>query len=482
MASLRDRIGRAVAAVIRTGAVLVALAMPVGAIEVEPLPPLRDGASAPTAVIAERDRLVVLDPFNRRLRFYTPQGVRQHQVDISGWATGLARLADGVYVFCDRQARRIVRVDVNGGVQETLVIQGGPIADPVDVAVVGGRLYVLDGSSGRLWICSPAGVVRDIVELVDDRGTRISFASSLAVDVTAGRVYVLDQVGSSVWVFSASGRYLDRFGGFGDDEARITRGGALACDRFGHLFVSDRFQGRVLVYDSTGGYLGAIGPSRGGLPPKALPIGLTVDPAGVLYVATAEGQAVYPYYVGFEGVQAAPPVELIFPAFADTVASSGVELAVRFVPPDDSLSLYVTEFELYDDTGATPVQTAVVAAGAALPDQDTRAVLVRWRPERPLRDETCYRWRARTRRGDLPGAWSALSEFVTAALPQAYRLGQNYPNPFNPETRITFEVPVTTRVQLTIISLLGRPVVTLFDEVVPAGEHTVVWDVRDADG
>jgi len=61
-------------------------------------------------------------------------------------------------------------------------------------------------------------------------------------------------------------------------------------------------------------------------------------------------------------------------------------------------------------------------------------------------------------------------------------VNQNYPNPFNPDTRISFSLGHPSRVQVTIYNVLGRKVVTLMDEYVPAGLHDVTWGGTDANG
>ncbi len=60
--------------------------------------------------------------------------------------------------------------------------------------------------------------------------------------------------------------------------------------------------------------------------------------------------------------------------------------------------------------------------------------------------------------------------------PQNYSLQQNYPNPFNPTTMISYHLPVTSFVSLTIYDILGRNVQELFNERQDAGEHSAVFN------
>ena len=51
----------------------------------------------------------------------------------------------------------------------------------------------------------------------------------------------------------------------------------------------------------------------------------------------------------------------------------------------------------------------------------------------------------------------------------SYNLYQNYPNPFNPTTTISFSVPFSEKVELSVYDLLGRKVATLYNDIAPAG-------------
>ncbi|OQX88847.1 hypothetical protein B6D60_00945 [candidate division KSB1 bacterium 4484_87] len=75
-----------------------------------------------------------------------------------------------------------------------------------------------------------------------------------------------------------------------------------------------------------------------------------------------------------------------------------------------------------------------------------------------------------------------LNYFNLQLLPIAYRLEQNYPNPFNMDTEIQYQLSERTAANLTIFNVLGRKVVTLFDEEQIAGTHRIHWDGRDANG
>ena len=71
----------------------------------------------------------------------------------------------------------------------------------------------------------------------------------------------------------------------------------------------------------------------------------------------------------------------------------------------------------------------------------------------------------------------------TTTTPTAFSLGANYPNPFNPATTIPLVVPAGAKnVDLTIYNILGQPMRQVWTGPLPAGEHQLTWDGRDAQG
>ena len=59
--------------------------------------------------------------------------------------------------------------------------------------------------------------------------------------------------------------------------------------------------------------------------------------------------------------------------------------------------------------------------------------------------------------------------------PKGYALHPNAPNPFNPTTKIRFDLPVASSVQLTVYNVLGQEVERLVERPMPPGQHEVEW-------
>ena len=68
------------------------------------------------------------------------------------------------------------------------------------------------------------------------------------------------------------------------------------------------------------------------------------------------------------------------------------------------------------------------------------------------------------------------------AIPEIFALHQNYPNPFNPVTTINYDLSQQTYVNLMIYDILGREVVKLVSEEIPAGYQSVIWNTRNSFG
>jgi hypothetical protein len=67
-------------------------------------------------------------------------------------------------------------------------------------------------------------------------------------------------------------------------------------------------------------------------------------------------------------------------------------------------------------------------------------------------------------------------------LPTQFALHQNYPNPFNSNTIISFDLASSGPVELIIYNILGQQVITLANQSMPAGSHSLVWSGRNSDG
>lgn len=80
---------------------------------------------------------------------------------------------------------------------------------------------------------------------------------------------------------------------------------------------------------------------------------------------------------------------------------------------------------------------------------------------------------------DEESALAAELNRSTSILPESFELSQNYPNPFNPTTTISFALPKSSQVSLTVFNILGQEVARLVDGTMPAGTHQVNFDASN---
>lgn len=68
------------------------------------------------------------------------------------------------------------------------------------------------------------------------------------------------------------------------------------------------------------------------------------------------------------------------------------------------------------------------------------------------------------------------------SIPKVFAMFPNYPNPFNAQTVISYSLPSSSWVRLTVWNPVGQPVMMLVNAHQQAGHYTVTWDGRDSKG
>ena len=76
---------------------------------------------------------------------------------------------------------------------------------------------------------------------------------------------------------------------------------------------------------------------------------------------------------------------------------------------------------------------------------------------------------------------STYSEAIAATvnLVSSYMLFPNYPNPFNSTTRIQYQLPRESHVEIMVYDVLGNEIKTLLDGTEPSGLHHISWDGKN---
>lgn len=72
-----------------------------------------------------------------------------------------------------------------------------------------------------------------------------------------------------------------------------------------------------------------------------------------------------------------------------------------------------------------------------------------------------------------------LNSTVEIGVPTKFSISQNYPNPFNPTTKINYELPQDSKVNITVFDILGREIVKLVNQEQKAGYYTINADSKN---
>jgi len=80
---------------------------------------------------------------------------------------------------------------------------------------------------------------------------------------------------------------------------------------------------------------------------------------------------------------------------------------------------------------------------------------------------------------ELPGIIYTEINDTENPLPVDFELAQNVPNPFNPQTVISYTLPKSENVSLTVYDILGRKIQVLVNSLQPAGQYSVQWNASN---
>ena len=70
-------------------------------------------------------------------------------------------------------------------------------------------------------------------------------------------------------------------------------------------------------------------------------------------------------------------------------------------------------------------------------------------------------------------------DYIPSTIADSYALLDSYPNPVNPVTEISYYLPESGKVTVSIYNLLGQQIATLADAVQDAGNYSVIWNGMD---
>jgi hypothetical protein len=461
-------------------------ALSVGALNVDYVGSIEESLYAPTSLEVYDNGLAVLEPFSDEIKLFTVEGVMVQKLHLMGQAQGLTHLDNNRFLFCDRKQRAVIEVDLDNNSEQILVGQSLPLSDPIDLIQNDETLFILDAGQAAIFEVGANHTLTRTIPLIDSDGQRLKYATSFCYDADLNRFYVLDQVSSRICVIGGDGIPITSFGSFGSSEDQLTRGGELALSTDGRIFVTDRYQGRVIIYSTDGECVGMIGEPSQDEPGMSVPTGIDVDDNGVLYIASTMTPSIRIYHIALSSdmskLAAAQPQ---FPLDGAQLSSDKVTIIAFADVLPNGREVTGFDFQLFDtNDSAQPLNESRGVEGSLheVGSSGSQRLIADWTLDTELSSDQYYAWRARTQGRDTVGEWSSKQSFRLSSLPGEFRLDQNYPNPFNPDTKIGFSLPHQCNVTLEVFSLLGQRVATVQDGSMPSGYHVVNWDGIDNNG
>jgi sugar lactone lactonase YvrE len=443
---------------------------------------IAEGPTSPTSLVVGDFGLAALEPFALQIEMFTVDGVMTEKVDVQGDARGLAFLEAERFLFCDREGGAVYTVDVGTGAQRLLI---AGLEAPVDVVSDGQRVLVLDAGTGSAVFATPDGAVVRTLKLQAPDQLPAGGWSDLAWDPARKITYVIDQTNSRILAFGADGTCDGTFSSFGGHDGEISRGGQIVCDADGWIYVTDRYQGRVVIFDENWNFVINADPQEMGESRLMTPTGIAVDRDGFVYVAATEGAAVHIFHLDKSAAAVSDLVVTAVSPGADfPVPANMVRLEAGIRVPATLASEVVVDFRLFamSDTttdvariGDLPLVGGTILGNIAIGS-------VTWEPDVILEPEKTYGWQARARAAGIEGAWASTRTFLATVVALPFRLEQNSPNPFNPRTVIFFSLPDDSGGELVVYDLRGNALWKMDLGGFGPGRHQIVWEGKDSSG
>jgi len=205
--------------------------------------------------VDDSDRVYITDNFNARVKRCQPDG--SCTIFASGgdleWPTSVALDSSGNVYVSDFYDYTILKFQSDGSYVDTFVGTHG-LPYQTDDAHFNGPCGVDVDSSGNIYVGTQSGL----------------------------RAIKLDAEGNTTWSVGTPGVFGDTNQQFGNWWAGV---GDVAAASDGTVYVADRGNERIQIFDANGGYVSTLGEPGDGLYQFAHPEGVCIDDAGALYVA-----------------------------------------------------------------------------------------------------------------------------------------------------------------------------------------------------
>jgi len=218
-------------------------------------------------------KIVILDLAGKKMSFLNDHGIGSLSDPSGIWVS-----EEDIKYVADMQRKQVVAFDGNDRFLRTYGSRE-VFEKPVDVAVYGKRIYVVDIDKERLFILD-----RDTGQVIKTVGEKGEFFKPSHVTVgPSGNVFVTDAFHFLIKKFSPDGKLLDTVGFHGDQIGGFVRPKGVAVDKNDRLYAVDAAFENVQIFDDQGRILLFFGGPGSGPSNLYLPAGIAVDDNNVAY-------------------------------------------------------------------------------------------------------------------------------------------------------------------------------------------------------
>ena len=222
--------------------------------------------SSPSAVVADGERLYVLDTGNNRILSTDGLGVVDAIIcETDDCAFTLASpedmdVHDGLFYVANTGRGTVEVIDPSGTVVRTIEFPADETAARTTGVFVAadGSVYVSDATSGRVGIFGPDGEFRNFFGEAGGPGA-LSFSSPAGLTVDSdGNLYVAEYTVGRVQKLSPAGRHLAMFE-MVPGAVNVSEATDVVIGDNGFLYMADNKRSIVHVFAESGRYLGIVG-------------------------------------------------------------------------------------------------------------------------------------------------------------------------------------------------------------------------------
>ncbi len=193
------------------------------------------------------------------------------------------KFAAPVGVFCDKYNDEIYVADTGNNRVDVFAADGQPRFHMDSVQGLKTPLDVVVDPEGQIYV-SQMGV--NYLRILDFRGSFLaniyapnaaSFMPGRMCLDAEGRLYVVDRKEAKVLVYDAAGDFQFQFGGRGEGEGKFRLICGVVVDSAGLIYVADSKQRPIQIFDENGRFLTSIGRNGPGVEDFSFPGGMCID-------------------------------------------------------------------------------------------------------------------------------------------------------------------------------------------------------------